>query len=240
MNREAEIQKEREKIDQIDRQVRILLNQRAEYAQKIGHLKGESPVYRPEREAQVLRKAMLENPGPLSSVMIFRIQREIMSACLSLEKPLTIGYQTESLLVLSAIGDQFGHFVKKKKIDSTFESLDQLVAGEIDYLFLEKNTVLKLILHKEIPSSINLQGEWGDSTGEKFYLLGLGILPESGEDKMIFLSSDPIEAGGVIVQEEVAPRCWWVEIKKNEVDITKIQQEKIIQNLGTFPLIELK
>ena len=114
------------------------------------------------------------------------------------------------------------------------------MAGEIDYLFLEKNIVLKLILHKEIPSSISLQGEWGGSTGEKFYLLGLGILPESGEDKMIFLSSDPIEAGGVIVQEEVAPRCWWVEIKKNEADITKIQQEKIIQNLGTFPLIELK
>ena len=138
MNREAEIQKEREKIDQIDQQVRILLNQRAEFAQKIGHLKGESPVYRPEREAQVLRKGMAENPGPLSGEMIFRIQREIMSACLSLEKPLTIGYQTENLLVLSAIGHQFGSFAKKKKIDSLAESLKQLLAREIDYLFLEK------------------------------------------------------------------------------------------------------
>ena len=240
MNREAEIQKEREKIDQIDQQVRILLNQRAEFAQKIGHLKGESPVYRPEREAQVLRKGMAENPDPLSGEMIFRIQREIMSACLSLEKPLTIGYQTENLLVLSAIGHQFGSFAKKKKIDSLAESLKQLLAREIDYLFLEKEAVLKIILQKEMPSSISFQGEWGDSKGEKFYLIGLGTLSDSGEDKMIFLSTAPIEADWVIAQEELAPNCWWIEIKKDNLDITKIQQEKMIQNLGTFPLIELK
>ena len=44
----------------------------------------------------------------------------------------------------------------------------------------------------------------------------------------------------MIAQEELAPNCWWIEIKKDNLDITKIQQEKMIQNLGTFPLIELK
>ena len=38
-----------------DRQILTLLNQRAAHAKAIGELKGTGVVYRPEREAQVLR-----------------------------------------------------------------------------------------------------------------------------------------------------------------------------------------
>ena len=48
----------REQIDAIDAQILDLLNRRARVAQEVGHVKAETnaPVFRPEREAQVLRK----------------------------------------------------------------------------------------------------------------------------------------------------------------------------------------
>lgn len=48
--------------------------------------------YRPEREAQVLRKVMERNQGPLSDVTMARLFREIMSACLALEAPQSIAF----------------------------------------------------------------------------------------------------------------------------------------------------
>ena len=54
---------------------------------------GESVVfYRPEREAQVLRKVMERNKGPLPNESMARLFREIMSQCLALEEPLQVAY----------------------------------------------------------------------------------------------------------------------------------------------------
>ncbi len=48
--------------------------------------------YRPEREAQVLKRMMERNKGPLGNEEMARLFREIMSACLALEKPLKVAY----------------------------------------------------------------------------------------------------------------------------------------------------
>ena len=57
----------REKIDAIDAAILDLLNQRARVAEEVGHVKAETnaPVFRPEREAQVLRNMAEKNTGPL-------------------------------------------------------------------------------------------------------------------------------------------------------------------------------
>ena len=55
----------RGRIDAVDDQLLALLNERAELARRIGALKGDGPVYRPEREAQVLSRVARDNPGPL-------------------------------------------------------------------------------------------------------------------------------------------------------------------------------
>jgi len=59
----------REQIDAIDAQLLALLNQRARVAQEVGHVKAETnaPVFRPEREAQVLARVAANNVGPLPS-----------------------------------------------------------------------------------------------------------------------------------------------------------------------------
>jgi len=81
----------REGIDTLDGELLRLINERAKLAHRIGEIK-HGNIYRPEREAQVLRRVAERNPGPLSAAAAQRIVREVMSACLALEQPLTIAY----------------------------------------------------------------------------------------------------------------------------------------------------
>jgi chorismate mutase/prephenate dehydratase len=84
----------REKIDALDQQLLALLNQRAQLALEVGEIKKRdgSPVFRPEREAQVIDGLKARNPGPLKTDSVAPIWREIMSACRSLESPTRVAY----------------------------------------------------------------------------------------------------------------------------------------------------
>lgn len=80
----------RTRIDALDEDLLRLVNQRAELARQIGDVKGEGPVYRPEREAQVLRRLSEANPGPLPAKAITHLFTEIISACRALEEALSV------------------------------------------------------------------------------------------------------------------------------------------------------
>jgi chorismate mutase/prephenate dehydratase len=84
----------REAIDAVDRRLVELLNERARLAQQVGQLKRDvnAPVYRPEREAEVLRKVAAINRGPLAEAALTGIYREVISACRALERPLRVAY----------------------------------------------------------------------------------------------------------------------------------------------------
>ena len=59
----------REKIDELDAELLQLLNRRAAIAQQVGDVKKEfdAPVFRPERERQVIAALQQANPGPLQA-----------------------------------------------------------------------------------------------------------------------------------------------------------------------------
>lgn len=94
----------RERIDAIDLEIQTLLNERAGHALEVAKVKkasaqndnGATPAvvsfYRPEREAQILKKIAARNEGPMRDVHVQRIFREIISASLSLEERLNIAY----------------------------------------------------------------------------------------------------------------------------------------------------
>ena len=85
----------RNKIDGVDERLQRLIAERAEYAKEIGVIKGLTSTvefYRPEREAQVLRKVVERNDGPLRDEEMVRLFRELMSACLAQEEPLKVAY----------------------------------------------------------------------------------------------------------------------------------------------------
>ena len=81
----------RERIDALDARLVRLLSSRARLAQRIGALK-QGPVYRPEREAQILRRVKSLNGGPLSDAALARLFTEIMSACRALEDHMAVAY----------------------------------------------------------------------------------------------------------------------------------------------------
>ncbi len=88
----------RDRIDALDSQIQRLINERAMCAEKVAEVKmAEQGVqsavfYRPEREAQVLRRVMERNEGPLGNEEMAKIFRQIMSSCLALEKPMRIAF----------------------------------------------------------------------------------------------------------------------------------------------------
>lgn len=126
----------REQIDSIDAQILALLNQRARVAQEVGHVKAETnaPVFRPEREAQVLRKVASANPGPLGGSEVQTIFREIMSSCRALERRVVVAYLGPAgTFSEQAVYRQFGHAVEGLPCVSIDEVFRAAEAGTADF-----------------------------------------------------------------------------------------------------------
>ncbi|SFN76191.1 chorismate mutase [Formivibrio citricus] len=125
----------RNAIDSIDAEVLKLLNERAMHAHEIGVIKGEGVVYRPEREAQVLTRLKSLNQGPLPDEAIAKLFREIMSACLALERPLTIAYLGPAgTFSQSAAVKHFGHAACTQACASIDEAFRMVEARNADYV----------------------------------------------------------------------------------------------------------
>ncbi len=77
----------RVEIDAVDQQLLALLNQRAVLAHEVGEVKklDGSPVFRPDREAQVIAKLQAAG-SKLKPEGVAAIWREVMSACRALEE----------------------------------------------------------------------------------------------------------------------------------------------------------
>ncbi len=123
----------RNNIDRLDEEILARLAERARSAKRIGEVK-QGNLYRPEREAQVLRRLADANPGPLPDHAVQRIFREIMSACLALEHPLRVGYLGPAgTFSESAARKHFGSaptFTPLAAIDEVFRAVE---AGSLDY-----------------------------------------------------------------------------------------------------------
>jgi len=128
----------RKRIDDVDRQIQSLINERARYAQQVGITKGElaSAVdyYRPEREAEVLRNVLARNEGPLRNEEMLRLFREIMSACLAQQEPLKIGFLgPEGTFTHTAVFKHFGHSVRALPFGTIDEVFQEVESGAADF-----------------------------------------------------------------------------------------------------------
>lgn len=128
-----ELQQLRNQIDSIDAQLLDLLSKRAQCAKRVGEVK-QGPLYRPEREAQVLRNIAQKNPGPLPDEAVQRIFREIMSSCLGLEKPIRVAHLgPEGTFSESAAFKHFGgapDLVPLQTFDDVFHAVEK---GTVEY-----------------------------------------------------------------------------------------------------------
>ncbi len=130
----------RERIDAIDADIGRLISERARCAQEVAEVKkAANPqedvlYYRPEREAQVLRKAMERNAGPLDDEEVARLFREIMSACLALEKPVKVAFLgPEGTFTQAAALKHFGHSAVTLPMAAIDEVFREVEAGAVNY-----------------------------------------------------------------------------------------------------------
>jgi len=138
MSEADELGKIRDRIDAIDKQIHELLNQRADAAMEVARIKlaadPNAVFYRPEREAQVLRKVKERNQGPLDDEEVARLFREIMSACLALENPLRVAFLGPAgTFTQAAALKHFGHSVRTEPMSSISDVFQEVETEAADY-----------------------------------------------------------------------------------------------------------
>jgi chorismate mutase / prephenate dehydratase len=177
MSETSDLDKLRVEIDAIDSQIQTLLSERAKCAQHVAEIKlkavelesGEADLskvmfYRPEREAQVLQKVKNRNSGPLTDNTVAHIFREIMSACLALEKPMEVAYfGPEGTFTQAAAIKHFGHAVISLPQSTIANVFSQVASGQCNYgvVPVENSTegMVSHTLDNFMDSSLKICGE---------------------------------------------------------------------------------
>ena len=130
----ADIETLRREIDRLDDELLRLLNERAALAQRIGGLKQGAPAYRPEREAEILRRVAEAGRGPLSAQRVAGVFREIISACRALEEPIRVTYLgPEGTFSEQAVRKHFGAAVEALGCSSVDEAFRRCEAGDAQF-----------------------------------------------------------------------------------------------------------
>ena len=126
----------RARIDALDRRLIDVINERSRLVVEVGRHKQlhNIPIYAPHREAQVLKRVLSHNKGPLPGRTVEAIYRELMSGSFALEKPLTIGYlgPAGSYSHLAAVR-QFGSSVSFENLHEIKGVFTEVARGHVDY-----------------------------------------------------------------------------------------------------------
>lgn len=156
----------RKKIDEIDLNILKLLNERAEIAILIGKekLKLKSNFHAPDREREIINRLSRANKGKFSNDSLKAVYREILSATLSLEKPLTIAYLgPQATFTHLAAVNQFGAsavYLPTDRLDTIFSEVEM---GRADYGVVPiENSMEGVVTHTLdlfADSSISICGE---------------------------------------------------------------------------------
>lgn len=130
------IEKLRSKIDAVDSQLLKLLNKRADFVIEVGKTKAKenTDFYASERERQIYERLEKMNTGPFPTHALKNVFREIMSASLSLEKPMKVAFLgPPATFTHQACLRHFGmgaEFVPKKDIADVFDDVEK---GRADF-----------------------------------------------------------------------------------------------------------
>ena len=134
MSKKKELDSIRKKIDELDAELLQMLNQRSSLAIEAGETKKEEVIYKPEREAYILRQLIKINTGPLSDKQIVNIFKEIISGCRAQEKEIDIAFLgPEGTYSDSAVKENFGSSISKTALDTIEEVFKEVSERKSDY-----------------------------------------------------------------------------------------------------------
>lgn len=158
----------RKRIDEIDNQLVSLISNRASLAAEIANIKkndgADAVFYRPEREAQILKRVISENKGPLSNEAIAILFRELMSACLALEQQLKVAFLgPEGTFTHTAALKHFGHSVQTMALPGIDQVFHQVQSRVCQYGVVPiENSIEGVVNHTLdmlINSTLKISGE---------------------------------------------------------------------------------
>ena len=121
----------RKSLDRIDEKILELLSRRADISKKIKKYKEKKniPVFDPQREEEVINRILLKNGGLLKEKQLRSIYKEILSACRSLQEPLTIAYLgPEATFTHQAAMHKFGSssvYLPARSIEGVFREVER-------------------------------------------------------------------------------------------------------------------
>ena len=126
----------RKRIDTIDQELVSLMNQRADVARDIGHLKSASGelTYDPSREELVLDRVAEANEGPLADDSLKSIFRELISGSRAIEQHLRVAHLGPAWTYshLAAL-HRFGNAVEFVPVSSISAAFEEVHAGHSHY-----------------------------------------------------------------------------------------------------------
>jgi chorismate mutase/prephenate dehydratase len=128
-----DLDKLRREIDALDDELAALIQRRAGLAQKIGALKSGAPAYRPEREAEILKR-LVGKTGVLPAERVAAVFREIISACRGLEEAIRVSYLgPEGTFSEQAVRKHFGRAVEALPAASVDEAFRRCESGAAQF-----------------------------------------------------------------------------------------------------------
>ena len=133
---EAELVRLREEIDRVDDRLLEILTDRAKLSVDVGLLKRDdvgAPVYRPDREIQILQRIAGNNTGPMRADHVQSIWREILSVSRAMQRVPSVAYlgpdgTFSSLAAMALLGNAM-NYVPMGNIAEVFRVVNN---GECD------------------------------------------------------------------------------------------------------------
>ena len=157
----------RQQIDDLDKQILELLNRRTELALNVGKLKAKTNMtYRdPVREQMLLENLVAMNAGrPFPEKALRAVYREIMSACLAVQEPVTVAFLgPEASFTHIATIKHFGSSAKQKPVGSQADVFREVETNRADYgvLAIENSTegAVNATLDAFVKSNLSISSE---------------------------------------------------------------------------------
>lgn len=206
MEENTDIEELRRKIDEVDDKMHDLLMQRVSLVEQVGRVKAEQAengsvfVMRPKREIEIMRRLWNRHKGSMDKYVMIRIWREIISACVNLQSPLTVAVfmPERGMGNLEIAKDYFGTYTPMLSCRSVNLVLKELTQGEANVAILslndDKQTCWWYSVAQEYKRSVSiflklpLTGEHGRGDGRSVYALSKQPFDESGEDKTLLVA----------------------------------------------------